>query len=132
MPPNDVARFHKWTEAATAMAACSPLFDADREHAAEAAVHLPQRRGVARMFGKSGIKNLRDLVMADQALGEERRGLGLASNPDIERAHAAHQQPGIESAERIAELAAHGRAAAPITRRRARSPKRRRRRRNGR
>ena len=91
MPPNDVARFHSDTDAATAIAAASTLLDAEREHAAKSAGHLPQGYVVAHVLFEAWIKHRRHCRMSDQARRERRRRLRLPANAKIERPHAAHQ-----------------------------------------
>ena len=52
-PPSEVARFHKETRAAVAMRGLLAASDQDREHAAEAALHLAGGQRVA-LMGRAG------------------------------------------------------------------------------
>ena len=103
-----------------------------RQHAAEAAVHLPRRDVMAGMAGKAGIHQRRQRRMIGEPRGEQRRGARLFAHAHVERAHAAHQQPGLERPEHGAVLRPHLADARPQIALARRRRARRRRRRNGR
>ena len=90
MPPNDVARFHKLTEAA-AMAACSP-FLMRTENMPPKPPRAVSRGAVAwpGWLGKSGIKHLRDLVIPTRRLARSAAVLAWLRTRIIEGAHAPH------------------------------------------
>ena len=75
MPPSDVARFHNSTLAAVAMAAGSPpsLPPVHRQHAAEAAAHLPCGSRMAGDAGQAGVEHRLDPRMVGELFGEALR-----------------------------------------------------------
>src|SRR5271166_4461563 len=88
-------------------ARCAALH-AQREHAAESALHLARRDPMARKSRQAGVE---DLLYSRVALKMLRDPLGapaLRGNPDEERPHAAQQQPGLEGPEDRPRLGAHG------------------------
>src|SRR5271169_140376 len=79
----------------------------DGKHAAESPGHLPQSDIVTDMPGEAGIEHRRQNRMPFKTAGELSCGFGLRAHADVEGAHATHQQPRIEGAQRTAVLLAH-------------------------
>ena len=113
VPPSEVARFHSATCAAVAMAAASPPAHADRQHAAEAAVHLPRRHRMA--AARRAGRDRAPPRCADAARSARRCAAPtpMRAHAQVQRAHAAQQQPRLERAERAADLCTHGLHALP-------------------
>ncbi len=81
-------------------------FYADRQHAAEAALHLLRGDRMAGMARQAGIKHFDHTRMGRHCLGDALCRAAGALDPQIERPHAAHQQIGLHIAEDRAAAAA--------------------------
>ena len=98
-PPSEVARFHKLTRAAVAIAGALAAGDLDRQHGAEAALHLARGDVVAGMLRQARVEHAGDVRMRRQALGERLSARRLRRRAQMQRAHAAHQEIGLERPE---------------------------------
>ena len=72
---------------------------ADREHGAEALLHLPRGDRMARILGKTRKEHLHDMGMRPEAAGEIAGAGGLRGGAQGEGAQRAHQQIGLERPE---------------------------------
>ena len=70
--------------------------DADRQHAAKAALHLPARDVVAGMMRQSGIKHGGDGSVIGEAGRELHRIVGRGADPQVEGSQAPDQKERLE------------------------------------
>ena len=69
---------------------------AHRQHAAEAALHLPRGDGVAGMRREARIEHGRDARVPREVLRDRHGGGALVAHAHVQRAHAAQQQRRLE------------------------------------
>ena len=98
-PPSEVARFHKLHPRGGRDRSLGAAADADRQHAAEAALHLPARDVVAGMMRQPGIKHGGDGRVIGEAGRELHRVVGRGAHAQVERSQAADQQERLERME---------------------------------
>ena len=101
------------TRAAVSIAADSPAANADRQHAAEAAAHLPPGDFVPGERRQARVQHLAHFGVIGEMLGDPLRVAACDVDAREQRAHAAREQPRLERADHAAELRAQRADALP-------------------